>query len=781
MMRLKPVLFSAVMLLLAAAPAMLDAKEFDPMTIPLDKYVTISPDGHLSLEGKRVRFWGWIGHFWMEGKLKEFEVKDGDSPEVRKMKIEKTYRVYDAMAQRISDLGFNLVRCWNRPDWGAEYEPGDGSSSDFFAFTMNALDKRGIKVWMTGLGGMRGAKPDDAGIIKDTATEAAWRAAVGEKGGRSAGRAYAWDKRLLALSIKNMQRVADWKNKYKGGLRIGDDPQIAVWEFTNEEWFIRYMVNGQWQELPPFFQDELRARWCAWLAAKYKDDAGLAKAWSFLLPGESLTKASVALAPLASPVDLTKMVSDANPGALDALTARKQQYGRGDFVRQRGADVLEFLAGLHIAYKTAQRDAARKMGRGLGRVPILFDTGDHFNIQTLYLNQHADAVAKCTYSWAFAPDRQSPRFPWLSGLDEYPRTSQGETPWAEEGRIPGKPFFIYETQINNPSKYRCEYPYRLAALAAIQDMDIVCWHLFGRPNDPDEERPYEKQINYSMKGLEVEGVHYKNDEIYSSVMRSAGYMFRNGALDPVKKPTVMTFGKNSLYDPASMDYGASYGNRGKYIAGTVYRYGLAMRVDTSLIRDKTEGETAQRGFFDACPVKPTSQIAFDWKKGNLVLDAPSAKAFTGFYADYGGPVAFSNGIRLSNVTIVNPKDIAYPMKENEKFISFGIIAVDGQSLDKSRKVMVSLVSTSFNTGFKINEDSIAAGKPYDGLVVGDTTGIKPPVQIARVSATLQVPMLDGMKYEFKDWHFRTVGNGTISKGQLRIPADVPVFYAELTR
>jgi len=37
------------------------SKEIDVSAIPLDKYVTVSPDGHLQCEGKRVRYWGFIG------------------------------------------------------------------------------------------------------------------------------------------------------------------------------------------------------------------------------------------------------------------------------------------------------------------------------------------------------------------------------------------------------------------------------------------------------------------------------------------------------------------------------------------------------------------------------------------------------------------------------------------------------------------------------------------------------------------------------------------------
>lgn len=53
--------------------------------------------------------------------------------------------------------------------------------------------------------------------------------------------------------------------------------------------------------------------------------------------------------------------------------------------------------------------------------------------------------------------------------------------------------------------------------------------------------------------------------------------------------------------------------------------------------------------------------------------------------------------------------------------------------------------------------------------------------VARVGATLSVPMLKGMKYKMLDWHFRTIKEGTISNGKLVIPGNLPVFMIELNR
>jgi len=291
----------------------------------------------------------------------------------------------------------------------------------------------------------------------------------------------------------------------------------------------------------------------------------------------------------------------------------------------------------------------------------------------------------CSYLWQTAWDRQQRRFPFISGLEEPPRLAMG-IPWAETARIPGKPFFIYEFQQNNPDKYRVEVPYRVAAVAAVQDWDIVNFHLFGRPNDPAEAEPYSKALNYSHKDTSIEGVHFKNDEVYTAALKGAGLLFRSGALHTVTNPTIMTLGKNTLYAPEGADYGKSFGDLGERITATANRFGLRMLVDPSKDKDETTGLTVDPWMQQANPMRPTDQIEYDWQKGHLLLDAPSAAVYTGFFAQYGGPVTFSTGVTLDQVSIINDPGIAYPMSNDEKYIAFSLVAQDGKPLAESSSI-----------------------------------------------------------------------------------------------
>lgn len=653
-----------------------------PALPPDTAYVQVK-DGHLDLNGERQRYWGWIGHFWLTGSLEKYKPATDDTPEVRKAKYAKMCEVYDALAQRIADTGFNLVRYWNDCEWDKEWTPGDMSRSDEFGFMLQALEKRGIKVWSTSFNNLGGISPEDAGVIERPGDAEAWTAAMAEQLGDYKPKPHVqkkvasgtvrirglpqigWDERAQTLMRQRMAAVAGWRNHYQGGIRLGDNPQVVVWELSNEEWYFAHLTRGDWQKLPKFFRDSLLKKWNTFLKDAYQDDAGLRAAWGGLLPGESIDQGNVLLAPLASGSS-GKAVNDANPAALAALSAAKQALNRDDFSRVRASDVIRFFSDLHVAYKVDMKDYAKTLGKSLKLSPMLLDTGDGFRTQAVWLHQHGDASTMCTYLWQTAWDRQQRRFPYLSGLDEPPRTAMG-IPWAETARIPGKPFFIYEFQQNNPDKYRAEVPYRIAAVGAVQDWDIINFHLFGRPNDPAEATPYNKRLNYSHagEGGSIEGVHFKNDEVYTAALKGAGLMFRSGTLTTVEKPTVMTFGRRTLYAPEGADYGKSFADYGEKIIATANRYGLHMQVDPKQEKDSVVGPVIDPFLQQANPLRPTSQIEYDWHKGHLRLDAPQVAAYTGFFAQHGGAVTFSSGVTLDQITILNDAGISYPMSDTK--------------------------------------------------------------------------------------------------------------------
>lgn len=154
------------------------------------------------------------------------------------------------------------------------------------------------------------------------------------------------------------------------------------------------------------------------------------------------------------------------------------------------------------------------------------------------------------------------------------------------------------------------------------------------------------------------------------------------------------------------------------------------------------------------------------------MDSPASVAFTGLLARYGEQIAFESApVVVRNVTVHNPPGIYDPVKPESKFIAFAFYSLDGKPLADTAKASLSIVSTSFNTGFTLNGDG------------GHTTTTRGdlPVLVARVEATIESTAIDGMKYTLYDWHMQPIGEGSVSGGKLHVPADQPVFVVELRR
>jgi hypothetical protein len=756
---------------------------------PDSAYVTIK-DGHLWHQGKRLRFWGAVGSF-----------------------PGKAHADNEAVVKRLKNLGFNMVRFW----WGAQgvaeknlatnYKKGDGSPADLTDHFLWCCQQQGIKIWFAGLNQLGRVQAADVTIISDTTTSVRWQEAVG-KNGTPLRNNYAriWDQRLHKLGIERMKTIANNVNQYTG-LRYADDPNFAIWELSNEEWWFGH-VTTRLSSIPAFFQTELLADWNVFLHKKYETEEQIKKAWLGFLPGESFDKNTITLVPLSKSAKVSDQRKALGVNIEDGIA---QQYGAYDVNGKRGSDVIEFLTALWYKHKQEEHNALKAFGKSIALGSLIWDTGIGNEIQAQFLHQQADAVAHCTYISGFHHDPQAKRYPWFSGLEELPRMTWNDS-WLEQNTTPGKPYFVYENQIHNPAKYRAEYPMRLVSLASINDWDAIVWHYFGPAPDAKKELPYTKALDYSTGGTgHPQGLHFQYDEVQQSAMTIAANVFCNFLLKPTDNPTVFIFGKKSLYNPAGLEYGGSYGKTKSKFMPTTYRYGSRLLIDTTKTDDeiitfdeyksRLAGNKAnqleksdskwkdgrERNVYDARvyeinPIRPTNEIEYDWQKGHLKFEAPGVVSYTGFMSQYGTSVQFKNGISLTKLSVVNPKDMPYPVGADENYVEFSVVCADGKPIGESKKITISLVSTSFNSGFKldhskINREFIWGAKENMGMTV-DNGHL--PVLVSRVQATLLLPMLDGMKYTLLDFELKPIKSGIIKNGKIDIAAALPVFLINVT-
>ena len=352
----------------------------------------------------------------------------------------------------------------------------------------------------------------------------------------------------------------------------------------------------------------------------------------------------------------------------------------------------------------------------------------------------------------------------------------------------GKPHFVYETGFDNRSKYRAEYPLRVAALASIQDWDIICWHVYSGRDDFSRPDPFTGPIDIGHDYL-----HYRNDEVVLSSLKAAGEIFKHHLIAPAPEPTQYTFGRDSVYDPASMDYGKSYGKLGETFIPTTYRYGSRVTLDPTQKEDTVEGTLKRPDVFQSNPVRPNEQITYDWRRSFLKMDSPAAASYVGFFGRYGKQaIDFDHsGVTFSQISVVNPDGMPYPMTPEESYVQVSLVSEDGKPLAEAQSLVLSAVSTALNTDYKLDVTRTNKGMHQQGPAEEapreffgawvENVG-KEPVLVARVNVTVAAPQLAGMTYTMYDMNMNELATGSVkTDGQLVIPADQPVFFVKLTR
>ncbi len=754
----------------------------------VEQYV-VARDGELFIGDRQVRFWGGIGGFSPRPP------KDGDP-----------YRFNRRMLDRMDAYGFNLWRIFAYQRFLAKqpggYTRGDGSRLDVYDHMISLAKQNGIRLWVGGAKASYHFTVEDVDIIDDPETREAWIEAVGEATAVARSTedvkqltrehkqmrarlniASVWDPRLEAILIRNHAAFLDHVNQHTG-LRVGDDPVFGIWELTNEQWWVVRMVSGHWQKLPSYFKQTLIDRWHGFLKEKYGSQEALSEAWLGLLEGEELDRDTILLAPMRGPAPAA-VLNDANPLADAKFEDEPVEYGRDDFHHQRGADVNEFLAGLILSHKARVAEAFKKGGRSARLSPLLWDTGIGYNGISQLLHQNADAVSHCTYIGGWTHDESHRRHPWYSGLEESPRLSHG-TPWLEHNTVEGKPYFIYETQIGSPSKYRVEYPYRILFLAAIQGWDAVCWHTFSGGYRWDKDESDQALVGrLSQPGHAAAQFTYKHDETQLSAMRAAGEIFKGLYLDPAPNPTTFIYGRKTLYHPDSMSYGGSYGRMGDDMLNTAYRYGSRILIDPSREDDEIIGPIVpQRGYALPSPLKPTDQMSYDWNRGYLTFDTPAATAFVGFLSGYGkDTVTFDQDVTFSQFRFESPQDMNFPVTPEEGYVAVALVSTDGQPLATTQNAIVSVVSTSHNTGLEVGPHTKGFVRPkhtWQQLQVKNNGQL--PIQFTRVGCEVVSPYLAGMRYTARDWLWRIIDQGIVGDdGVLTVDAERDVFLIELDR
>lgn len=393
-------------------------------------------DGHFRFEdGTRARFWG--ANVGGAGCCPPHDSAEG-------------------FAERLASCGCNMLRFHAFERALIDYENYEDSqhfvdeSFDRMDYFIKQLKDRGIYIYMDLLDYRVFTEAD--GVVN------ADQLHVGAK------LASIYDPRLIELQKKYATELLTHRNPYTG-LRMVDDPAVAVVEITNEHSF--FWEN--YLDLPKHYLDELKRLWNRWLLERYGDRRNLAEAWTdhmgrcALLPSEDAENGTVELPNI---ILSWNGLDWENRPYVDPLTSPA-----------RCNDASIFCYELEREYYVVMREHLRSIGV---KVPITACVTNQIPPDLKAVADELDFISNGMY-WdhpniAFrvgGSKLYGQAFSNQSDLKAY--TVRASPSWVAIGKVSGKPVIVREWNFPFPNEYRSVGLLEMAAYGLLNDWDGFCF------------------------------------------------------------------------------------------------------------------------------------------------------------------------------------------------------------------------------------------------------------------------------------------------------------------
>jgi len=259
-----------------------------------------------------------------------------------------------------------------------------------------------------------------------------------------------FDEALLQLQKDYARDLLTHVNGYTGKA-YAQEPAVGFVEINNENGLVQAFLNGQLDDLPPFYRQALTTEWNAWLRGKYRNHEAMITGWSDAGNGVSF-------------------YPDERLGGKSGIRAfrkRGEAVARSENARK---DWFRFLLQTEDRYWRGMRDYVRNT---LGVRALL--VGTIVGCSTPNLMAEFDAIDTHAY-W------QHPVFPgkawdaanWFvtnEAMVNHPESAT-VTSLAMRGVL-NKPHIVTEYNHPHPNTFETEaFPF-LATYGALQDFDAV--------------------------------------------------------------------------------------------------------------------------------------------------------------------------------------------------------------------------------------------------------------------------------------------------------------------
>lgn len=357
-------------------------------------------------------------------------------------------------AKLYAKYGFNAVRLHkyaDGPGWAgiqskesfAELDPAGLDRMDYF---VAKLKEQGIRVKLSPTFGIQLGAGDRAAVP--------WMDEIGKLDARPDARVRAahgsvwFSRELQDLQIRQTLAVLKHRNPHTG-LTYAEDPAVLVVEFYNEDCALFFGTMDKLRKMPTLRRYAAEA-FSDWLAARYKDEAGLVAAWgegalnSFVpegITGESLAKRSI--------------VPAGNPWFYDPDQLAGSQKAKA----KRLFDTMRFLYETQNAFYARFAAAVREAGYSGEVLASNWHAGRAFSH---YYNLHSDALVGMV-------DRHN----YFGGSGSMLASAGSGILSSGLCQVAGRPFSMSEWIHGRPNEYGAEGPAILGAYGmGLQGWDV---------------------------------------------------------------------------------------------------------------------------------------------------------------------------------------------------------------------------------------------------------------------------------------------------------------------
>ncbi len=715
-----------------------------PKSRPLakGKFVTVS-NKHFRYNGKRIRFWGACYCSSTKQSIKNL----------------------DLCFDRMVDAGFNIVRynlshriyvdrTRNDMHHVVKTVKGSDSQMDRMDYSLYCAKQRGMFFWILLDHYRMGLKPGDYDVLPDDGTREQW--VKWAKKVAPSHHAYV-DDRVGAAYIAYAKNLLNHVNPYTNK-RWADEEAIAMYEMGNENKVSISLVTGSlYKSSPDFVKRNVEKKWNAWLKQTYRTDAALKKVWGKLEKGESLAKGNIAYAPIAGSITKVMNAAGYQPEYIVKGAANTK------YPQRRGQDIVAFGYWLFKTYNDKFIREIRSIGKpGVGVSVVPITHSGHFGRQLTgyYAQSQYDYSTYGIYGFVLRPwevAKSNPYYPYVTRVNAHPVMGQP----IDVMRVKDKPYLIYEVNDHGPDPYHVEFPLRFASLISHQNSDGACWFHWDldswMPALNTDNDYANSPICMPAKAYPNAVLAFCNDEVKVAAIKSAGAIFLTGAIPPAANPRHVVIGKDRLLTPPFNVIGDAVEWQMRHYA---WREGLVVSFDPT---KKTTKIPPAHPHWRSRYAQMGPYVKFDWstKKGTQVINSPQARAIVGFY----GPDAKIGDLTIKGV--------------DQEYSSITFVAEDGKPLTNSGKILATFLSTSHNTGVKI-DPSIMKRRWARGAADATVARGSLPVINYRLSAKVSAPWLVGKRYYKYSFDRKCYDSGTVGKS-FSVSKDEPLFYVKFLR